>query len=78
MLSFHVKFVQTDRQTDRTTVKQYAPSIFRNGGIKRKLSTMCFQHREGKKWKYTYNQLLTIRYDAKDKPYDVTVSQVVS
>ena len=26
MLNFHVKFVQTDRQTDvRTTVKQYAP-----------------------------------------------------
>ena len=41
MLSFHVKFVQTDR---RTMVKQYAPSspppppppppIFRYGGIK--------------------------------------------
>ena len=28
MLSFHVKFVQTDRQTDRrTTVKQYAPDL---------------------------------------------------
>ena len=34
MLSFHVKFVQTDRRTDgRTTVKQYAP-IFQWGGIK--------------------------------------------
>ena len=28
MLSFQVKFVQTDRQTDRqTTVKQYAPDL---------------------------------------------------
>ena len=28
MLSFHVKFVQTDRRTDgRTTVKQYAPDL---------------------------------------------------
>ena len=32
MLSFHVKFVQTDRQTNRrtdrqTTVKQYAPNL---------------------------------------------------
>ena len=32
MLSFHVKFVQTDRQMDgwtdrRTTVKQYAPDL---------------------------------------------------
>ena len=32
MLSFHVKFVQTDRQTDRltdrqTTVKQYTPGL---------------------------------------------------
>ena len=36
MLSFHVKFVQTERRTDRrTTVKQYAP-IFRYGGIRRK------------------------------------------
>ena len=39
MLSFHVKFVQTDRRTDgrtdrRTTVKQYAPDL-RYGGIKR-------------------------------------------
>ena len=36
MLSFHVKFVQTDRRTDRrTTVKQYAtPPIFRYGDIK--------------------------------------------
>ena len=36
MLSFHLKFVQTYRQTDgRTTVKQYAPPpIFRYGGIK--------------------------------------------
>ena len=31
MLSFHVKFVQSDR---RTTVKQYAPLIFQYGGIK--------------------------------------------
>ena len=28
MLSFHVKFVQTDRQTERwITVKQYAPDL---------------------------------------------------
>ena len=28
MLSFHVKFVQTDRRTDRrTTVKQYVPDL---------------------------------------------------
>ena len=28
MLSFHVKFVQIDRRTDRrTTVKQYAPDL---------------------------------------------------
>ena len=28
MLSFHVKFVQTDRRTDRRTmVKQYAPDL---------------------------------------------------
>ena len=28
MLSFHVKFVQTDRRIDRqTTVKQYAPDL---------------------------------------------------
>ena len=28
MLSFHVKFVQTDRQTEgQTTVKQYAPDL---------------------------------------------------
>ena len=28
MLSFHVKFVQTDTPTDRwTTVKQYAPDL---------------------------------------------------
>ena len=36
MLSFHVKFVQTDRQTDRqterrTTVKQYAPDLSTGG-----------------------------------------------
>ena len=40
MLSFHVKFVQTDRQTDGQTdrwtmVKQYAP-IFQYGGIKKR------------------------------------------
>ena len=29
MLSFHAKFVQTDRRTDRQTmVKQYAPRSF--------------------------------------------------
>ena len=28
MLSFHVKFVQTDR---RTTVKQYAPNLLMRG-----------------------------------------------
>ena len=29
MLSFHVKFVQTDRRMDRqTTVKQYVPRSF--------------------------------------------------
>ena len=38
MLSFHVKFVQTDRQTDgwtdrRTTVKQYAPGLSIRGHI---------------------------------------------
>ena len=28
MLSFHIKFVQTDRQMDRLTrVKQYAPDL---------------------------------------------------
>ena len=28
MFSLHIKFVQTDRQTDRqTTVKQYAPDL---------------------------------------------------
>ena len=38
MLSFHVKFVQTDRRTDRrTTIKQYAPPIFRYGGIKNEI-----------------------------------------
>ena len=32
MLSFHVKFVQTDRWTDRwPTVKQYAPRSFDTG-----------------------------------------------
>ena len=49
MLSFHVKFVQTNRQTDgwtvgrtdrRTTVKQYAPT-FRCGGIKSIIITVC-------------------------------------
>ena len=43
MLSFHVKFVQTDRRTDgrtvgqtdrQTTVKQYFPPIFQYRGIK--------------------------------------------
>ena len=33
MLSFHVKFVQTDR---RATVKQYAPRSFDMGVIKKK------------------------------------------
>ena len=32
MLSFHVKFVQTDRRTDRRTmVKQYAPNLLIRG-----------------------------------------------
>ena len=32
MLSFHVKFVQTDGWTDRqTTVKQYAPDLLMRG-----------------------------------------------
>ena len=32
MLSFHIKFVQTDRWTDRlTTVKQYAPDLLMQG-----------------------------------------------
>ena len=33
MLSFHVKFVQTDRQMDRQmdNVKQYAPKSFDTG-----------------------------------------------
>ena len=32
MLSFHVKFVQTDRQTDgQTTLKQYAPDLWIRG-----------------------------------------------
>ena len=32
MLSFHVKFLQTDRGTDRrTTVKQYAPDLLIRG-----------------------------------------------
>ena len=43
MLSFHVKFVQTDRQTDGwTTVKQYDP-IFRYGGIKKKMLIIVLQ-----------------------------------
>ena len=38
MVSFHVKFVQTDRRADRwTTVKEYAPPIFRYRGIKKLL-----------------------------------------
>ena len=45
MLSFHVKFVQTDRQTDRqldgqtdrrTTVKQYTPDLSIKGHKKEK------------------------------------------
>ena len=32
MLSFHVKFVQRDRRTDRrTTVKQYGPDLSMRG-----------------------------------------------
>ena len=32
MLSFHVKFVQTDRQMDgQTSVKQYAPDLSMRG-----------------------------------------------
>ena len=53
MLSFHVKFVQTDgptdRQTDRrTTVKQYAPDLLirghkkKNMGKKEKISQQYF------------------------------------
>ena len=34
MLSFHVKFVQTDRQT---TVKQYAPDLLMPGHKKHKI-----------------------------------------
>ena len=38
MLSFHVKFVQTDRRTDRqTTVKQYAPDLSIRGHKKKKM-----------------------------------------
>ena len=45
MLSFHVKFVQTDRRVDgrtdgrtdsRTTVKQYAPDLSMRGHKKKK------------------------------------------
>ena len=37
MLSFHVKFVQTDERTDReTTVKQYAPNLSIQGHKKQK------------------------------------------
>ena len=36
MLSFHVKFVQTDGQTDgQTTVKQYAPDLLMWGNKNR-------------------------------------------
>ena len=41
MLSFHVKFVQTDRRTDGRTDgqrKTICPPILRYGGIKRKWS----------------------------------------
>ena len=34
MLSFHIKFVQTDR---RTTVKQYTPDLWTRGHKKEKL-----------------------------------------
>ena len=35
MLSFHVKFMQRGRRTDRwTTVKQYAPQSFDTGAYK--------------------------------------------
>ena len=41
MLNFHVKFVQTDGRTERrTTVKQYAPPIFRYGGIEISLPSL--------------------------------------
>ena len=53
MLSFHVKFVQTDRRTDgqtdgQTTVKQYAPDlsiwVHKNAGSKHfLLFQQCFQ-----------------------------------
>ena len=51
MLSFHVKFVQTDRRLDRptdrrTTVKQYALLIFRYGGHKNMTKvSLCQIHR---------------------------------
>ena len=36
MLSFHVKFVQTDGRTDRRTmVKQYVPRSFDTGQLKK-------------------------------------------
>ena len=46
MLSFHVKFVQTDRQTDtqthrRTTVKQYAPDLSIRGHNNAQFSSTC-------------------------------------
>ena len=38
MLSFHVKFVHTDKRTDgRTTVKQYAPDLSIRGNKKKTL-----------------------------------------
>ena len=60
MLSFHVKFVQTDRQTDRrtvrrpdgrtdrrTTVKQYAPYLSIRGH--KKTPNKCKKKRKVKK-----------------------------
>ena len=47
MLSFHVKFVQTDRRTDRwTTVKQYAPDLLIRGHKNEydfKIKNLCWE-----------------------------------
>ena len=46
MLSFHVKFVQIDRQTDRrTTVKQYAPDLSMPGHKKYQPRSACRVHK---------------------------------
>ena len=47
MLSFHVKFVQTDRQTDRwTTVKQYALDISMRGHKKYHLNNLDLHYEQ--------------------------------